>query len=156
MCSPLNIFDEESYLSPLIIFNHMGTYRQHWHWQAPAASLLFQLFPEHTQKLKQQNRLGMSGCQCKFMIPDDAQKPHWLSKPFLLYLSDSFQKPTHDQGLTVWTKADQTEIGWWPSVQAPHWVHIHLTLNWNLMLMMPMLKISMPLLRRTKLWSEAV
>ena len=102
MFSPLNIFDEESYLSPLIISNHIGTHQQHWHyWQAPAASSLFQLFPEHTQKLKHKNKLGMSVCQCKFMIPDDAQKPHWLSKPFLLYLSDSFQKPTHDQGLTV-------------------------------------------------------
>lgn len=26
------------------------------------------------------------------MIPDNAQKLHWLCKPFLLYLSDSFQK----------------------------------------------------------------
>ena len=52
-----------------------------------------------------------------------------------------------------WTKAVQTEIGWWPSVQALHWVHIHLTLN---LMMIPMRMISVPLLQRTKLWSEAI
>lgn len=75
--------NEESYLSPLIISNPICTYQQHWHWQVPAASLRFQLFPE---------QVGYVDVKwCEFMIPD-AQKLHWLCKPFLLYLSDSFQK----------------------------------------------------------------
>ena len=50
----------------------------------PAASLRFQLFPEQVGYV--------DDCQCEFMIPDNAQKLHCLRKPFLLYLSYSFQK----------------------------------------------------------------
>lgn len=133
MCSPFNSFDEESYLSPLIISNLICTYQQHWHWQVPAASLRFQLFPEQLAYVDVNSWFPI-------MLKSPTGYPNRSCCIFPI-LSKS------------WTKAVQTKIGWWPSVQALRWVRIHLTLN---LMMMPMLMISVPLLRRTKLWSEAV